>query len=81
MATGKSKRSKVAPKIKISRASAKAKRGSAANEFELKSGFPTARTIQKAYDDADLARAIDAYKFFYPTVVGAAITKGNERLS
>jgi hypothetical protein len=60
------------------RASVKAKRGSAASEYEFKNGFPTAGTVQKAYDEAALARAIDAYKFFYPTVVGAAIIKDNE---
>lgn len=31
------------------------------------------------YDDADLHRAVQAYKFFYPTVSGAAIVKGNEQ--
>ena len=36
--------------------------------------------VQQAYDDADLARAIQAYKFFYPTVSGAAIVKGNEQI-
>lgn len=35
-------------------------------------------TIQRAYDEADLARAITAYKFFYPTVSGARIIRGNE---
>ncbi|MGE2715113.1 DUF1254 domain-containing protein [Mycolicibacterium litorale] len=34
-------------------------------------------TVAQRYDDADLARAIQAYKFFYPTVSGAAIIKGN----
>ncbi len=42
------------------------------------SGFPAPNEVRKAYDDADLARAIDAYKFFYPTVSGAAIIKGSE---
>lgn len=36
--------------------------------------------ITRAYDEADLARAIQAYKFFYPTVSGAAIVKGNEQI-
>jgi hypothetical protein len=36
-----------------------------------------AATVAQAYDDADLARAIQSYKFFYPTVSGAAIIKGN----
>jgi hypothetical protein len=32
------------------------------------------------YDDTDLHRAVQAYRFFYPTVSGAAIVKGNEEL-
>jgi len=31
-------------------------------------GFPAADEVRRAYDDADLNRAIQAYKFFYPTV-------------
>lgn len=34
-------------------------------------------TAAETYDAADLTRAIQAYKFFYPTVSGAAIIKGN----
>src|ERR1700733_11681652 len=49
-------------------------------EPALRGGFPSPETIQKAYDDADLNRAIEAYKFFYPTVSGAAIIKGNEEI-
>jgi hypothetical protein len=45
--------------------------------FEL--GYPTSDTIRKAYDDADLNRAVAAYRFFYPTVSGAAILKGNAK--
>lgn len=37
-------------------------------------------SAQQAYDDADLARAVQAYKFFYPTVSGAAIIRGNEQI-
>ncbi len=48
-----------------------------ADEYEFANGYPTKATIQKAYDDADLARAIQAYKFFYPTVSGEAILEGN----
>ena len=33
---------------------------------------------QQIYDDADLTRAVTAYKFFYPTVSGAAIIKGSQ---
>lgn len=43
--------------------------------FEL--GYPDTESAQRAYDDADLNRAITAYRFFYPTVVGAAIVKGD----
>lgn len=52
--------------------------GSRDYAFEI--GHPTADTAQRAYDDADLDRAIQAYKFFYPTVSGAAIVKGNEQI-
>lgn len=47
--------------------------------YEFKGGFPTPETIQKAYDDADLNRAITAYKFFYPTVSILATYEGNAR--
>jgi hypothetical protein len=52
--------------------------GSSDYAFEI--GHPTGDTAQRAYDDADLNRAIQAYKFFYPTVSGAAIVKGNEQI-
>ncbi|WP_418005175.1 DUF1254 domain-containing protein [Mycobacterium sp. PDNC021] len=38
----------------------------------------TSAAVQNAYDDADLTRAVTAYKFFYPTVSGARIVSGNE---
>lgn len=37
----------------------------------------TDREVSNVYQAADLDRAIQAYKFFYPTVSGAAIIKGN----
>ena len=43
-------------------------------------GHPTPETVQKAYDDADLNRAIQAYRVFYPTISGAAIFKGNAKI-
>ncbi|WNY25256.1 DUF1254 domain-containing protein [Methanolapillus millepedarum] len=46
-------------------------------DYEFMNGYPTAKTIQKAYDDADLNRAIMAYRFFYPTVSIYAVWKGN----
>jgi hypothetical protein len=58
--------------------SAQPKPGVIAYAFE--NGHPSEETSRKAYDDADLNRAIEAYKFFYPTVSGAAIVKGNEQI-
>src|ERR1700709_2140717 len=48
-----------------------------AQEYEFKGGYPTPETILKAYDDADLSRAIQAYKFFYPTVSFEGTWRGN----
>lgn len=49
-----------------------------ANEFQ--GGYPTAETASKAMDDADMSRAVEAYRFFYPTVSDAAIFKGNVKV-
>src|SRR5580692_10899710 len=40
-------------------------------------GYPTPGTIQRAYDDADLNRAVQCYRFFYPTVSIMATWQGN----
>jgi hypothetical protein len=45
-------------------------------QYVFEGGFPTPETVQRAYDDADLNRAVQAYRFFYPTVSGLAIFKG-----
>lgn len=45
--------------------------------YEFIGGYPSAATIQKAYDEADLNRAIQAYRFFYPTVSFKATWEGN----
>jgi hypothetical protein len=45
-------------------------------EYEFKGGLPTPQTVQ-ASDDADLIRAIEAYKFFFPTVSIANAWYGN----
>lgn len=45
--------------------------------YEFKGGYPTDETIQKAYDDADLCRAIEVYKFFWPSVSIFATWDGN----
>jgi hypothetical protein len=50
------------------------------SHYAFAQGFPIGETARQAYDDADLNRAIQAYKFFYPTVSGAAIVKGNEQI-
>jgi hypothetical protein len=48
--------------------------------YEFQHGFPVGDTVRQAYDDADFNRALQAYRFFYPTVSGAAIVKGNEQI-
>lgn len=48
--------------------------------YEFAGGYPTPETVQRAYDDADLNRAVQAYRFFFPSVSGLAIFKGNEAL-
>jgi hypothetical protein len=37
-------------------------------DYVFRGGFPTPETTHNAYADSDLNRAIEAYKFFYPTV-------------
>src|SRR5579862_2123488 len=49
----------------------------AASSYQFVNGYPTAETVQKAYDDADLNRAIQCYRFFYPSVSIMATWKGN----
>ena len=39
-----------------------------AQVYEFKGGFPTPEAAQKSIDDTDFARAVTAYRFFYPTV-------------
>ena len=48
--------------------------------YAFEQGHPSKETARTAYEDTDLSRAIQAYKFFYPTVSGAAIVKGNEQI-
>src|ERR1700722_8117233 len=45
--------------------------------YEFDGGFPTPDTVQRAYDDADLVRAITAYRFFYPSVSAVCVYDGN----
>ena len=48
--------------------------------YVFEGGYPTPETVQRAYDDADLNRAVSAYRFFFPSVSGLAIFKGNEEI-
>lgn len=47
--------------------------------YEFKGGFPTPETVTRAYDDADLNRAVQAYRFFYPNVSVAGMFAGFEQ--
>jgi hypothetical protein len=51
--------------------SARAQTAEANYKFER--GFPVADTAKRAYDASDLRRAIEAYKFFYPTISTEAV--------
>ena len=51
-----------------------------AQEYEFVGGFPTPETVQQAYDDADLNRAVQCYRLFFPSVSGLAIFKGNNAI-
>src|SRR5580658_4698499 len=46
-------------------------------EYEFVGGYPTPETVKRAYDEADLNRAVSAYRFFYPTVSIEATWRGN----
>jgi len=41
-------------------------------DYTFVNGYPTPETVRRAYDDADFHRAVQAYKFFYPTVAFAS---------
>jgi hypothetical protein len=46
---------------------------SAKSPYKFERGFPTSGTAKSAYDASDLRRAIEAYKFFYPTIGTEAV--------
>ncbi|MFK0273256.1 DUF1254 domain-containing protein [Ensifer sp. NPDC090286] len=48
--------------------------------YTFEQGYPTAETSAKAYDDADLQRAMTAYRFWYPTVSVEGIFNGNRSI-
>lgn len=43
-------------------------------------GFPTPDTARSVYDEQDFQRAVEAYRFFYPTVSMEGIFNGNREL-
>ena len=51
--------------------------GQIVREYDFRGGYPTPETIEMAYDDADLMRAVEAYKFFFPSVSIVGTWKGN----
>src|SRR5215471_5843501 len=50
------------------------------SSYSFVGGFPTPETVSRAYDDADLNRAIQTYRFFYPNVSVYALLAGFEPL-
>ncbi|MGB5241823.1 MAG: hypothetical protein WBN80_14405, partial [Prochlorococcaceae cyanobacterium] len=40
-------------------------------------GFPSAESSRRANDEADLQRAVTAYRFWYPTVSMEALFRGS----
>ena len=38
------------------------------SSYKFERGYPAPGTAERAYNDTDLGRAIEAYKFFYPTM-------------
>ena len=49
-------------------------------DHAFEGGYPTPETIAQVYDQVDLNRAIQSYRFFYPTVSSAAIFKGSAKV-
>lgn len=49
----------------------------AAEAYGFEGGYPTPQASTRARDDADMARAVTAYRFWYPTVSVEGIFNGN----
>lgn len=47
--------------------------------YEFKGGYPTSESTRKAHDEGDLVRAVQAYRFFYPSVSIVSTWKENLR--
>lgn len=50
---------------------------SASTDYMFTRGYPTEETVQKVFDLADFNRAVQSYRFFYPTVSILAVWDGN----
>jgi hypothetical protein len=48
-------------------------------ERVAKSGYPRPETLERTYNETDLDRAVQAYRFFYPSVAALALWKGAAR--
>jgi hypothetical protein len=48
-----------------------------ATPYDFNLGYPTQETSRRARDDADLQRAVTAYRFWYPAVSVEGIFNGN----
>jgi hypothetical protein len=51
-----------------------------APQYQFEGGFPQPESAQRAHDDADLDRAVAAYRFWYPTVSMEGIFEGNRQV-
>ena len=49
--------------------------------YTFEHGFPTVEQTERIYDEADLNRAVEAYRFFYPNVSMDGLFAGFERFS
>ncbi|MDI1462219.1 DUF1254 domain-containing protein [Catellatospora sp. KI3] len=49
----------------------------APQEYRFEHGYPDDATVARIRDDADLGRAVTAYRFWYPTVSAEGIFNGN----
>lgn len=49
-------------------------------DFSFSGGYPSDATVEKAYADLNLNRAIQMYRVFYQTVSGMGILKGNQNV-
>ncbi len=48
--------------------------------LETPRGFPDPDMIERAYDEADFNRAVQSYRFFYPTVSFASVYAGPQKI-